>query len=313
MKLTKIYMVATAAACGLAMLTACDPIVPESDFGKDGSPITSAELTAALEFSQLPNVDGKVEGDQYIIVKNNRPDIGGRWHVSFGGQETTYPSDNDTIIVGNNGEYELYYQGISADQIVRSESFKFTVTNVFDVWSGYLTGAENKADKAAKRVWKFRECKSGSNLSICNNGACGAWNYYAPEWYNSWWGNHTGEEAANYQMVFYFDGARITCSDASGAVANEGMYTFTHDEPDYWDPSANDGAGGCGVLGQLTVDIPLIGSQWDECRIQKKGEPNVFYILTLTDKYMTIYHPDVYSGAKAWENCGWYAYFEVAE
>lgn len=311
MKLNRIIPVL--AACSVAVLCACDPIEPKSDFGKGGTPITSEELTAALEVKQLPNEEGKVEGDQYIIVKNNRPDVGGRWHVVFNGQESTYPTDNDTIILGSNGDYELYYMGVSADHIVRSASMNFTVTNVFDQWSGFLTGAADKADKAAKKVWKFRKCKSGSNFSICNNGACGAWNYYAPEWFNSWWGNHTGEDAANYQMVFYFDGARITCSDADGNVVDEGMYSFTHDEPSYWDPDAADGAGACGVLGQLTVDIPLIGHQWDDCQAQVKGQPNVFYILTITDKYLTLYHPDTYEGAKAWENCGWYAYFEVVE
>lgn len=313
MKLYNIIPSFAALTCGLALLTACDPIEPKSDFNNAGTPITPQELKAALEVKQMPNADDKVEGDQCIIVKNNRPDVGGKWHLVYNGQETTYATDDGIITCQANGEYQLYYMGISANTVVKTEPFTLTVTNVFDEWSGFLTSAENKADKQAKRKWRFRECKSGSNLSICNNGACGAWNYYAPEWYNSWWGNHTGEEAADYEMVFYFGDSKITTSDASGAVKYTGMFSFTHDEPDYWDPDANGGAGGCGVLGQLTVDVPLIGSQWDDCRAQKAGEPNVFWILTLTDKYLTIYHPDVYSGAKAWENCGWYAYFEAVE
>lgn len=303
------YILSGVALVAMTALCSCDAIEPESDFGKGGTPITPEELRAALSVTQMPNEDGKVEGDQYIVVKNNRPDIGGRWHLSLNGQETTYPSDATTIICQANGDYELYYQGISADRIVTTEPFTFTVTNVFDAWSGYLTGAADKADKGASRTWKFRECKSGSNLSICNNGACGAWNYYPPEWYNSWWGNHTGEDAANYRMTFVFDGSGIITTDAEGVKKDEGLYSFTHDAPSYWDADA----GACGVLGQLTVDIPLIGAQWDDCRAQVKGESNVFWILTLTDKYMTLYHPDVYEGAVAWSNCGWYAYFEVAE
>jgi len=75
MKLNRIIPVL--AACSVAVLCACDPIEPKSDFGKGGTPITSEELTAALEVKQLPNEEGKVEGDQYIIVKNNRPAAGG--------------------------------------------------------------------------------------------------------------------------------------------------------------------------------------------------------------------------------------------
>lgn len=311
MKSNKILSLA-ALACTMLATTACDPIEPKSDYPNAGTPITAEELTAALEVSQMANEEGRVEGDQYIIVKNNRPDIGGKWHLVYNGQETTYATDNDTIIAAANGQYQLYYQGISEYQVVKSATMNLTVTNVFDEWSNYFTGAENKADAGKKKTWKFREAIGGV-ISICNNGACGGWNYYAPDWSQSWWGDHPMSDAADYEMVFYFDDNKVTSSDETGAVKYTGMYSFTHDAPNYWDPDANNGDGACGVLGQITFDIPLIGSQWDDCRAQKAGEPNVFWVLQLTDKLMTLYHPDSYDYPAAWSNCGWFIYLQAVD
>ena len=67
------------------------------------------------------------------------------------------------------------------------------------------------------------------------------------------------------------------------------------------------------MLGQITFDIPLIGSQWDDCRPQKLGEQNVFWVLQLTDKLMTLYHPDSYDNPEAWSNCGWFIYLQAVE
>ncbi len=180
-KLNNIIPSFAALACGLALLTACDPIESDSDFDKAGTPISSEELTAALEVSQMENSDDRVEGDQYILVKNNRPDIGGKWHLVYNGQETTYATDCGTIIAQANGEYQLYYQGISEYQVVKSAVKDLTVTNVFDEWSNFFTGAVDKSDKGKKKVWRFREAIGGV-ISICNNGACGGWNYYAPDY-----------------------------------------------------------------------------------------------------------------------------------
>ena len=44
------------------------------------------------------------------------------------------------------------------------------------------------------------------------------------------------------------------------------------------------------VQGRLTTNIPVIGSNYDDLG-QSKGKNNVFWILTLTDEYITLYHP----------------------
>lgn len=289
----------------LALTASCDPIEPKSKAEKEGTPISAADLKAALSYKQMPNVEGEVKGDQYIIVHNARPDIGGTWHLVCGDNDKAYGTDRDTIVATGNGDYQLYYMGVSGGQIVRTEPFELTVTNVFDDWSGYITGAKDKADKAAKRIWKFREVSwGGGQTSICNNGAYGGWKYvsagYVPESNFAWWGNHTGADAADYKMIFGFDGSTLSVSDATGAEKYAGSFSFTHDVPDE------------GVLGELITNVPLIGAQWDDCRAHKNGESNVFWILTLTDRYMTLFHPDTYTGGEDWSNCGWYIYLEAA-
>ena len=65
------------------IVTACDPIEDEDLRDKyvtdAGTPITKEALQAAISITQpFPNQDGVVEGDQYIALKNSRPDIGVR-------------------------------------------------------------------------------------------------------------------------------------------------------------------------------------------------------------------------------------------
>lgn len=291
-----------AAALTLVLgLTSCDPSTPKSDFENAGTPISAADLKAALSFEQMPNVEGQVEGDQCIIVTNSRPDIGGAWHFVYNGVEKVFGSDHGTFTCTANGEWQLYYMGISANQVVKTEPFTFTVTNVFDDWSGFFSGAENKADVAAKKVWKFRVNKNCQN-TICNNGAYGGWKYdsagYDSDSDFAWWGQKHAEDAANYSMTFGFDGT-LTTTDADGNLKHQGHFDFNHDVPDEK------------VLGELIVDVPLIGYQWDDCRAHKLGESNVFWILKLTDKEMTLFHPDTYVGGADWDNCGWYLYLQA--
>lgn len=287
----------------VATFVSCNSIESSSDFEKKGTPITAAELKAALSFTQMPNSDTSVEGDQYVIVKNARPDIGGNWHLVYNGTEKVYGTDNDTIICENNGKYQLYYEGISEYQVVKTEPFEFTVTNVFDAWSGYFTGAKDKADVTAAKVWRFRDVvwPNGTH-SIANNGAYGGWKYtsagYVPESNFMWWGNHTMDEAGEAKMVFEYKDNKVKVYNADGSVKYEGTFSFTHDVPDDM------------VLGTLTLDNPTMGGQWDECLAQKKGSPNVFWILTLDDKYITLFHPEKYTGGVDWDNCGWYVYYQ---
>lgn len=178
MKVTKILIAMLASA---SIVTACDPIEDEDLRDKyvtdAGTPITKEALQAAISITQpFPNQDGVVEGDQYIALKNSRPDIGGSWHIEWGGegskQSKTLVTDNATVIMESNADYSIYYMGISANQIIKTDPVVVTVTNVFDDWSTYFTGATDKSDKSAKKTWKFREVSWGS---VCNMGAHGGW------------------------------------------------------------------------------------------------------------------------------------------
>lgn len=180
MKVTKILIAMLASA---SIVTACDPIEDEDLRDKyvtdAGTPITKEALQAAISITQpFPNQDGVVEGDQYIALKNSRPDIGGSWHIEWGGegskQSKTLVTDNATVIMESNADYSIYYMGISANQIIKTDPVVVTVTNVFDDWSTYFTGATDKSDKSAKKTWKFREVSWGS---VCNMGAHGGWKY----------------------------------------------------------------------------------------------------------------------------------------
>lgn len=132
---------------GAIIATACDPIEDEDlrdkYFTNPGTPITKAELQAAISVTQpIPNTDGAIEGDQYVHIKNSRPDIGGVWHIKPQGKaELTVVTDNDTIVLTENLDYQIYYVGISANQIIITDPVSITVTNVFDEWSNFLTGA----------------------------------------------------------------------------------------------------------------------------------------------------------------------------
>ena len=201
MKVTKILIAMLASAF---IVTACDPIEDEDLRDKyvtdAGTPITKEALQAAISITQpFPNQDGAVEGDQYIALKNE----GSK-------QSKTLVTDNATVIMESNADYSIYYMGISANQIIKTEPVVVTVTNVFDDWSTYFTGATDKSDKSAKKTWKFREVSWGS---VCNMGAHGGWKYtsagYTPESNFAWWANVTAAEAGDQSMVFEFDGNKM--------------------------------------------------------------------------------------------------------
>ena len=134
MKVTKILIAMLASAF---IVTACDPIEDEDLRDKyvtdAGTPITKEALQAAISITQpFPNQDGVVEGDQYIALKNSRPDIGGSWHIEWGGegskQSKTLVTDNATVIMESNADYSIYYMGISANQIIKTDPVVVTVT-----------------------------------------------------------------------------------------------------------------------------------------------------------------------------------------
>lgn len=290
---------------GAIIATACDPIEDEDlrdkYFTNPGTPITKAELQAAISVTQpIPNTDGAIEGDQYVHIKNSRPDIGGVWHIKPQGKaELTVVTDNDTIVLTENLDYQIYYVGISANQIIITDPVSITVTNVFDEWSNFLTGAEDKADKSAQKTWKFRE--SYKNI-VAGFGAHGAWRYYNPIETCSalyWWGQVSPAQVGDQKMVFDFNGNKMTTYDTSGNKAAEGFFSFNHDAVEE------------GVLGEFTTTIPTIGASFDYNGQKTDSQnPNKFWLLTLSPEYLTIYHPGKYTGGVDWENEGWYAFFE---
>ena len=132
----------------------------------------------------------------------------------------------------SNADYSIYYMGISANQIIKTDPVVVTVTNVFDDWSTYFTGATDKSDKSAKKTWKFREVSWGS---VCNMGAHGGWKYtsagYTPESNFAWWANVTAAEAGDQSMVFEFDGNKMKTYDASGNLKAEVFKTGARSFP----------------------------------------------------------------------------------
>lgn len=288
------YLAILASAALLS--TACDPIEDE-DLRNDyaaSQPVTQAELDAAISITQLPNQDGVVEGDQCIIVKNSRPEIGGCWHVKKGDLDLKSGSDSDTIVCTSNGDWQVYYVGLSGNESIQSTPVTLSVTNVFDEWSTYLTGAADKADKTARKVWKFRECEG----YVCHNGAYGYWKYYSPEKVvgNAWWGQKTFAQAGDQRMEFDFGSDVVRTYKADGSLKAEGSFSFTHNEAD------------SGVLGELKLGTAIIGSEFNEAAIVKEG---TYWILTLNERYLTVVVPDTYSGGSDWSNCVWACFYEA--
>jgi hypothetical protein len=284
---------------GVLLATSCDAIEDDS-LTNGGTPVTTAELNAALTVTQpIPNVEGQVDGDQYVEVKNSLPIVGGAWIYEWPADNPTsskiYGSDAGTIVMTVNADYNIFYRGISAGQVVQSDKIRFTVTNCFDEWSGFLTGAVNKADATAKKTWHLYDAKEGSNF----NGAYGAWKYYDVETSagTKWGSAHMAADSKNWKMELSFDGFGITTSNSDGVIQT-GTFAF--------DKTVTDE----GVKGQFipTVRMEAV-SGWDWNGQSNSG--NTFWILNISDQYLTIFKPGVYSGNADWDTDGWYAFYEA--
>ena len=132
--------------------------------------------------------------------------------------------------------------------------------------------------------------------------AHGWWKYgsagYTPESFSgiTWWAATTFATAGDQRMVFAVNGNKMTTFDASGAQMNEGKFEFTHDQPED------------GVLGLFKTTVPTIGSEFDD---NGQGDNNTFYILTLTEKYMTLYQWESTSPGGDWGDCSWRVVYEA--
>jgi len=300
MKTLKIYIVLLSTAfIGFA----CNPIEDESlrkkYFENAGAPISVEELNAALSVTQLiPNSDDKVEGDQYVVVDNKRSDIGGTWHVGTSTGEKIFGTDHDTIIYTSNGTFEIYYVGVSANQMVRSKSFMVEVTNCFDVYDQILSGAANKSDITAKKTWRLAE-----GNQVVYNGQYGNWKD-TPDFgpgFNIWDDPGVPEDMHEQTVVFEFNGHRIVTYSGSGDVISEGNWAYTHENPD-------------GVTGELITSIPLPGQDisWNSF----SGVTTPYWILRISDSELVLCFPSTYNkppDEEDWDIDAAYFFFVPAE
>ena len=128
-------------------------------------------------------------------------------------------------------------------------------------------------------------------------GAHGGWKYYTPESNFAWWNNVTSIETIGDQsMEFTYSGNKISTYTPSGDATDVGTFSYTHNVPQD------------GVKGELITNVPVIGYKYDD--VGQNKIKNVLWILTLTDQYMTLYHPANYSGVD-WNDDGWYVYYEA--
>lgn len=279
----------------------CDPIEDKSlrdKFNTAGTPITQEILDAALSVTQpIPNTDDKVEGDQYVVIKNNRPDIGGVWHLGWSTGEKIIGTDSDTIIYDANGEYEIYYEGISENQIVTSKKFNITVTNCFDEYDFLLSGAVDKADRTAKKTWKFKP-----GTGVLYNGMYGNWKYYDPTPGQNAWGPATDPATlAEQSMTLEFDGHKMTTYKPNGEVSKVGTWAYTHEQPEK-------------VKGVFISTIPVMGTNisWSVW----KGTSTPYWIYEIKEDLLVLIIPSNYAKPATmndWDISATYFYLVPAE
>lgn len=313
MKRNKLYIVLLMVA---AVWMACDPIeeksLREKYFENVGTPITKAELEAVISITQpIPNQEGVVEGDQYVVLKNSRPDIPGVWHIEWGDANNrsskTLGTDSDTLIFESNDVYDIYFVGISANTIIQTDPVQVTVTNCFDPWQTLLTGAEDKSDNTAKKTWEF--WPSPNNKVVYFNGMYANWLAggvnMIHEAFNNWDGGGTKlSVAGNYTMVFEYKGNKLTTYKPDGTILGEGTYAISHDVP----------TGGSGkpqdyIVGTLTTTIPLPGSttSWELL-----GDRPTYWLWLLDEEHMCVVHPaSTWAQGDFWDSYAWYGFYQA--
>jgi len=268
----------------------CNPIedqsLREKYFNNTGTPITVEELSAALSVTQpIPNSDDKVEGDQYVVITNNRPDIGGVWHIGTTTGEKFTTADHDTIIYTGNGTFDIYYVAISENEIVQSNSFSVEVTNCFDEYDQILSGARDKADQTAKKAWRVAD-----GAGVIYNGMYGNWKYY-PDFLpgrNSWGNITVTADMKEQTLEFEFKDHKVSIRSGSGAALREGNWAYTHENPE-------------GVTGELMLSIPLMG-QGDSWGPAFKGVETPYWILRISDDELLVCYPSTYNKSPAVED-----------
>lgn len=295
---------------------ACDPIESESlrnKYMKDaGTPVSVEELTSYLTVNQPGPTNDIVE------VSNSRPELGGVWHFSTPTGDDILKSDKGRYTFTSNGVFDVFMVAPSAGQLVESNHFKITVTDVYDPWIGLLTGAKNNVDKAAKKTWGFRTVTGAGKDTddpedpdgyICAQSAYGFWKWYAPTTVDGqdWGGKQTYAAAGDQRMVFEYDGAKMTTYDANHQVMNKGAIAVNHTSPD---PAGPYGGPGTVAMGTFTATVPVIGAELGKYGVP--SSPVEFLILQLDETHLTLYQYASYPGPD-WDDNGWIVYYKQKE
>lgn len=276
----------------LLVVCGCSPMEDKSlrdDFNKAGTPISQADLDAALSVTQpYPNLDDAVEGDQYVVLKNERPDIGGVWHVGWSTGIKTVISDNKTVIYDANGEFDIYFTGVSANQTVRSRTFHVSVTNCFDEYDTILSGAVDKADVTAQKTWKLVD-----NEYAIHDGMNWGWQYYpmkelpVANMYKPPLATATELEKT---LVLKF-GGKVMEVHSGGTVKYTGNWTYTHDVPQ------------SKVIGEFISSIPVLGvANYGSGLAQHTGTDSPYWIVDITKDNLVLCLPKERVPSGEWWN-----------
>jgi hypothetical protein len=268
------------------LIAACNPIEDDSlreDFEKAGTPITQEELDAAILITQ------PVEGQDYkVVVKNNRTDVPGVWHVQTSTGMKTIGTDRDTIVYDKNKTYEIYYTGISAKQVVTSKTFSISVSDLpVDIYETYICGAAQGNTAGAKKTWTFLRAEK----AVCYNGMLAAWHYYNPFTPGTGqWGTVNLTDILDQTMTFEFSDSKFTTYDKNGAKMGEGKWSSTH--------NFNDNNK---VVGELYTTTAIIGCnaiRWQNF----DGTETPYWIQRISEDEMVLILPGTYTiPAEPWD------------
>ncbi|MGC3976774.1 MAG: hypothetical protein QM751_00135, partial [Paludibacteraceae bacterium] len=224
--------------------------------------------------------------------------IAGTWYVSTPTGIKQYHTDHDTIVYSANGTYDIYFVGLSEKQAVTSEMFSVTVTNCFDEYMTFLSGAKDKADKTAKKTWKLLD-----NPMAFYNGMYGAWKYYdMTPGQSNYQGGKSVLTATEFgqTMVFEIAGNKLTIYDAGGVALRTGGWISSHEDR------------GEKIKGELTTDIKLISS--DKAWQAFSGTSTPYYILSINDNSMILCLPGTYNRTgDDWDYDASYYFFVTEE
>lgn len=275
MKTMKIFIEMLASAF---IVTACDPIEDQSlrkEFEKTGTPITQAELDAALSVTQP--FDGQ---DYKVVIRNSRTDVPGAWHIQTSVGEKTILTDHDTIIYDKNKKYEIYYTGLSEKQIVTSSTFTVSVSDLpVDEYETYICGAVQGNAAGSKKTWTFQKAEK----AVCYNGMLASWHYSQPFTPGTdLWDSVDLTDIQDQTMTFEFDDSRLTTYDKDGNVMGTGQWSSTHNFTD-----------NNKVVGELYASTPIIGCKaisWQTF----DGIKTPFWILRISADEMVLTLPSRY-------------------